>query len=133
MALIALPAEADPLRDGLQAGVWGSDFYPDEMCSNPHRITLTDGDRRLIFTWDRPIRYHDGQMKRVIGSTVVARTFDRYVIEQDGEDRVGADRRTLQFDVYLTPDGNYCFYQSGFNFTDCPHPNHQCGTLPPNA
>lgn len=133
MALLAQPAAADPLRDRLQAGVWGSDFYPDQLCNNPHRITLADGDRRMIFTWDRPIRYHTGAMLRVIGSTVVARTFDRYVIVQDGEDRLGPDGTPLQFDVYLTRDGDYCFYQTGFGIADCPHPNHDCGTLPPNA
>jgi hypothetical protein len=133
LALLALPAGADTLRDGLQAGVWGSDFYPDQLCNNPHRITLTDGDKRLIFTWDHPILYHTGAMLRVIGSTVVGRSFDRYIIEQDGEDRKNPDGTTLQFDVYLTPDGSYCFYQTGFTFNDCPHPNHLCGALPPNA
>ncbi|MBC7476634.1 MAG: hypothetical protein H7317_00890 [Pseudorhodobacter sp.] len=119
------------MRDRLLAGVWGTDAYPDQTCANPHRIALTDGDRRMIFTWDRPIRYHTGAMLRVIGSTVVARTFDRYVIVQDGEDRLGDNGLPLQFDVFLTMDG-YCFYQSALTLSDCPNPNRNCGN-PPNA
>ena len=133
MVLLAMPAHADVLRDRLQAGVWGSDFYPDQMCDNPHRITLVEGDRRMIFTWAKPIRYHSGAMLRVIGSTVVARTFDRYIIVQDGEDRLGRDGTPLQFEVFLTADGSYCFYVSGYGTAGCPHPNHDCGTPPPNA
>ena len=131
LVLMAGPACADQLRDRLQAGVWGTDGYPDQTCANPHRITLTDGDRRLIFTWERPIRYHTGAMMRVIGSTVIARTFDRYVIMQDGEERLGDNGLPLQFDVFLTVDG-YCFYQSELAKSDCPNPNHDCGN-PPNA
>ena len=134
LMVLASPAAADVLRDRLQAGVWGTEDTPlDQTCVNPHRITVTTDDRRLIFTWERPIRYHNGAMLRVIGSTVVARTFDRYVIVQDGEDRLGPDGTPLQFDVYMTKDGSYCFYQTGIGIADCPHPNHDCGPPPPNA
>lgn len=130
---LANTVQADPLRDRLQTGLWGSDFYADQMCSNPHRVTLADGDQRMIFTWDKPILYHSGAMLRVIGSTVVARSYDRYTVVQDGEDRLGEDGTPLRFDVFLTADGGYCFYEAGFGVADCPHPNRDCGPAPPNA
>jgi len=95
LVLVAAPAHADPLKDQLQAGLWGSDHYQDQMCDNPHRIRLEEGDRRMIFVWQRPIRFHTGAMLREIGATVVSRTFDRYTVVQDGDVRLGNDGTAL--------------------------------------
>ncbi len=129
LVLMAAPAHADPLKDRLQAGLWGSDHFRDQMCDNPHRIRLAQGDRRMIFTWQRPIRFHTGALVTEIGATVVARTFDRYTVVQDGDDRLGRDGTALQFDVFVTAKGGYCFFETGFGVVDCPHPNRDCGKV----
>ena len=125
------PARADDLLDRLSHGVWGNEGFDDQHCAdNPHRIEVEDGGRRLVFIWRTPILYHTGEKKQRIGAAVVARTADRLVVVQDGEDRMGLDGVPTRFDVFLLPSGGYCFIMTSLDATDCPRKNLPCQGLP---
>ena len=132
VAWLAAPAHADALQDGLQARIWGNEKFDDQHCAdNPHTIQFLDGGQRMVFVWRKPILYHTGAEMQRIGAAIIARLPDRLVVVQDGEDRIGADGNPAQFDLFLRPDGGYCFIMTDAHAQDCLRPNLPCAGLEP--